>query len=415
MLKIEKLKEQADVYDITVEDTHNFFANNILVHNCTEILEHVVATKYNSKTGKVLEVGETAVCNLASINLLSHVEKGKINWDKLQKTIHSQVEALDNVIDLNFYPIEEAENSNKLYRPIGLGIMGFHDMCNALDIVYCSDKGIELASKVQEFISYHAILRSSLSAKEKGKYPKYEGSTWSKGIFPIDTYIELMKQRGKEVKEAHEYETLDWSVVRESVKQNGMRNGLTQAIAPTATIGDIYGVSPCVDPDFSILFVKSTLSGEFTVVNSFFVEDMKKENLWCPELLDAIKKVDGNVSLLNVPNKYKEKYKSAFEVDIFKFIDAAAERQKWIDQGQSLNLYSNKESMKYLNDMYFYAWEKGLKTTYYLRTLSASTIEKSTVSNKEVVKLDSEEVKEEAIKLCSLEAKLRGEICESCQ
>lgn len=412
MLKIEKIKEQADVYDITVEDTHNFFANDILVHNCTEILEHVLPTKYDSRNGDVIEVGETAVCNLASVNLASHVKNKKVDWVKLEKTIHSQIEALDNVIDINFYPIKEAEKSNKLYRPIGLGIMGFHDLCHSLDIVYCSKDGVELANKIQEFISYHSILKSSLLAKEKGKYPKYEGSTWSNGILPIDTYIKLMEERGNETKQAKDYETLDWSVVRENVKKYGMRNGLTQAIAPTATIGDIYGVSPCIDPDFSILFVKSTLSGEFTVVNSFFVEDMKNENLWGPELLDAIKKVDGNVSLLNIPEKYKEKYKSAFEVDIFSFIDAAAERQKWIDQGQSLNLYSNKESMKYLNDMYFYAWEKGLKTTYYLRTLSASTIEKSTVTNKEVIKLDTIN---EPIKLCSLEAKLRGESCESCQ
>lgn len=400
----------------------NKHAGAVLSSNlCTEILEHTKPTIYDSQWGEIKEYGETAVCNLASPNVLAHIVNGKLDWDKLAETVATQIEGLDNVIDINFYPIKEAQISNLKYRPIGLGLMGFQDACFALGIKYDSDEGVKFAGKLQEFISYHAILTSSKLAKERGKYPAYEGSTWSQGIFPIDTYIELMKYRGVDVGTASDHETLDWKIVRSHVAEFGMRNGLTMAIAPTATIGDIAGASACIDPDFSILFVRETLSGSFTMINAFFVEDMKKIGLWGKELLDAVKRVDGDISTLNLPQEYKDKYKTAFQIDIFKFIEAAAERQKWIDQGQSLNLYTASNSAKYLNDMYTFAWEKGLKTTYYLRSKGASTIEKSTGSKTSahsestVGGENPTKYTEEEVKACSIEAMRRGEICEACQ
>jgi ribonucleoside-diphosphate reductase alpha chain len=390
---------------ITFKDPSNIRYSNKhegVVHSsnlCTEILLHTKPTKYEE--GEIVEVGETAVCNLASINLANHLKVRSLDWKKLEETVSVAIRALDNVIDLNFYPTKEAANSNLKNRPIGLGIMGTHDVLHSLGIDYSSDEAVALCGKIQEFISYHAIKTSAVLAKEKGRYETYEGSTWSQGILPIDPYCDMMNARGEDTS-AKDHETLDWDKVRNLVKENGVRNSNTMAIAPTATISYIQGCSQSIEPDYSTLFVYSTLSGEFTMVNRHFVDAAKKRGLWGKELVDALKRVDGDVSMLSLPEDVTREFLNAFSVDYHYLIDAAAERQKWIDMGQSLNLYNSSTSLKYLNDMYMHAWEKGLKTTYYLRSKAATRVEKSTVSEDNNV---------EAPKACSI----LDPDCESCQ
>ena len=286
--------------------------------------------------------------------------------------------------------------------------MGWHDVFYALDVDYSSDEAVEWSDKIYEHISYGAILASSKLAKERGKYSTYKDSLWDQGILPIDTYKNLFKTRGQRVKPTS---TLDWDIVRKHISEHGMRNSNTMAIAPTATISYICGCSQSIEPNFGVIFVYSTLSGEFTQINEYFVEDIKKAGLWSQYFVDAIKSVDGDLSKLEntIPDKIKQKYKTAFQQDQLKFIDCAAARQKWIDQGQSLNLYNNKTSLKFLNNMYMHAWKSGLKTTYYLRSTAASTIEKSTVSS------NKKEYTQEEIQACSIEAMRNGEECEACQ
>jgi len=390
---------------------------------CTEILLHTKATKYGD-TGEVEEIGETAVCNLSSLNLAAHIENGNMNWDLLQKTIGTAMRMLDNVIDINYYPTKESRKSNTTHRPVGLGIMGFHDMLHLLGITYDSNEAVELSGQVQEFVSYHAILNSSKLAKERGTYRTYEGSTWDQGLLPIDTYRELIKYRGNE--DATIVQRLDWSEVKDHVAQHGMRNSNTMAIAPTATISYIAGCSQSIEPDFGVLYVYTTLSGEFTMANRFFADDMKRLGLWGKDLIDALKVVDGDIDQLNLPEDIKHKYKSAFHMPPERLIDCAAARQQWIDQGQSLNLYADTTSMKYLHDMYMYAWQKCLKTTYYLRAKAASRIEKSTGSKNGNGYLkvngngngNGQEPQENVLTdgdVCSTESRMRGEICEACQ
>jgi ribonucleoside-diphosphate reductase alpha chain len=356
---------------------------------CTEILEHTKASKYTD--GVKTEIGETAVCNLASVNLAKHVEDAEINWDKLESTVKTAIRMLDNVIDLNYYPTQEALNSNMKHRFIGLGSMGWQDMFYMLGVSYESPEAVTLSDKIYEFISYHSIQASSELAKERGKFKTYEGSTWSKNIFPIDTYKTLVEQRGEHAVTIGEIkETLDWAPVRQHVKEHGMRNALTMAIAPTATISFIAGCSQSIEPDFSVLYVYSTLSGEFTVVNEHFVADMRRLGLWDEDMVAIIKHVDGDLSVLDdavIPPQIKNKYKVAFNVDQKKLLECAAARQKWIDQGMSLNLYNNKTSLKELNDLYLHAWQLGLKTTYYLRNEAASKVEKSTVDTSQIEKI----------------------------
>lgn len=372
---------------ITFKDTSNLRYTNKhegVVHSsnlCCEILLHTKPTLYNN--GSIEKLGETAVCNLASINLKSHIENDELNWDKLSDTINIAIRGLDNVIDINFYPTAEAQNANLTHRPIGLGIMGFHDVLHELSISYNSDKSAELAGKLQEFIAYHAILASSRLASERGKYNSYQGSDWSKGKIPSDSTTRNV-----------EYQ-LDWAGVRECIAKNGMRNSNVMAIAPTATISYIQGCSQSIEPDYSLLYVYSTLSGEFTMINEYFVRKMKESGLWCQELLDALIHADGDVSLLNLPDTIKDEFLTPFDIDYRCLVDAAANRQIWIDMGQSFNIYCNKNSLKYLSDIYFYCWKSGLKTTYYLRSKAASKIEKSVVETK----------------ACSIE----NPNCESCQ
>ena len=378
---------------------------------CTEILLHTKASVY--KSGEKTEIGETAVCNLGSINLKNHVRQleskdGKIlkglNWTQLAESIASAVRMLDNVIDINFYPTREAQNSNLRHRPIGLGVMGLHDVLHILDIPFDSNAALQFNNELFEFYSRHAILASSKLAAERGTYASYKGSLWSQGILPLDTYKSFMDYRGRPVKLKSSEK---WKECREHVIQHGMRNSNVMAIAPTATIGYINGCEQSIEPNFSVLFVYENKSGNFYITNEHFVADMKREGLWTPEIISMVKEADGDVGLLNgaIPDWIKEKYKTAFDRDMFKLIECNGVRQKWIDQGISFNLYNKTTSLKYLNDIYFASWEAGLKTTYYLRNRGASKVEKSI----------SERPSEEEAAACNLEAIARGETCDSCQ
>ena len=398
---------------ITFKDPSNIRYSNKhegVVHSsnlCTEILLHTKATEYQD--GEVVDVGETAVCNLASVNLENHIKVRTLDWKKLQETVEVAVRGLDNVIDINFYPTKEARNSNLRHRPVGLGIMGTHGMLHRLGISYDSHESIDLCGKIQEFISYHAILTSSKLAKEKGHYESYEHSEWSYGNLPVDTYCRLMKHRGQKDVRASDLETMDWSKVREHIALHGMRNSNVMAIAPTATISYIQGCSQSIEPDYSVLFVYSTLSGEFTMINEHFVEAAKKKGIWCQQLIDALKAADGDVMAIDLPEDIQQKFKSAFDVSADSLISAAASRQIWIDMGQSFNLYNKGTSLKYLNDIYTNCWEQGLKTTYYLRSKSATRVEKSTVE--ESPKEEQIEDSLEGVKACAID----DPDCESCQ
>ena len=373
---------------------------------CTEITLHTKPSEYHK--GEKTKIGETAVCNLGSVNVLNHLhEDGEIDFDKLKNTIHTAVRMLDNVIDINFYPTKEASNSNLKNRPVGLGVMGIHDVLHVKNIPIDSDEAVEWNNYFFEFYSREAILASSNLAQERGAYENYEGSLWSKNIFPIDSWNNLQSYRNKnKTLETGNGESLrSWSEVRESVQQNGMRNSNVMAIAPTATIGYINGVEQSIEPNFSVLFVYENKSGNFYITNPHFVKDMKESGLWNTEMSSMIKSADGDLSLLNgaIPQEIKDKYKTAFDRDMFKLIECNAARQKWIDQAVSFNLYNKSTSLKYLNDIYISCWESGLKTTYYLRNRAASKIEKST----------STEAKEPSA--CSIEAIKNGGVCESCQ
>ena len=395
---------------ITFKDPSNLRYSNQhqgTVHSsnlCTEILLHTKPSKYQD--GEKVEIGETAVCNLGSVNLKNHLsqdESGKytLNKDLLASTVKTAIRLLDNVIDLNFYPTKEAKNANMQHRPIGLGMMATHDVLQLVDLQYDSDEAVKYVDELTEFFSYHAILSSSKLAQERGSYKTYSGSLWDKGELPIDTYNRLLDFR-KKSSGTPPGGKMDWSEVRESISKYGIRNSNTMAIAPTATIGYINGVEQSIEPNFSVLFVYENKSGNFYITNEQFVNDMKKEGIWNPQFAEAVKEVDGDVTLLDIPEKYKEKYKTAFDRDMFKLIECNAARQKWIDQGISFNLYNKGTSLKYLNDIYMAAWEAGLKTTYYLRNRGASKVEKST----------KKEYSEEEQIACSI---ANPEACEACQ
>ena len=322
---------------------------------------------------------ETAVCNLGSINLRAHIVDGKLNLALLENTVRTAVRMLDNVIDINFYPTKEAKNSNQKHRPVGLGLMGFQDALAAQGIGYASEDAVTFADRSMEAISYFAILASSELAKERGTYASYAGSKWDRGLLPIDTIDLLEQERGCPV-EVDRSSTMDWQVIRDSVARYGMRNSNVMAIAPTATISTIIGVSQSIEPPYKHLYVKSNLSGEFTHVNTGMVAELKERNLWDQEMLDALKYYDGSLAEIDrVPDDVKARYLTSFEVEPEWTIECAARRQKWIDMGQSLNLYMCEPSGKKLHEMYMLAWKKGLKTTYYLRTLAATQVEKSTI------------------------------------
>lgn len=357
---------------ITFKDPSNVRSpqNHVgVVHSsnlCTEILLHTSEE-------------ESAVCNLGSVNLVEHVHAGGIDEEKLADTVRVAIRMLDNVIDINFYPTPETKASNQRHRPIGLGLMGFQDALHKLGLSYASEEAVAFADRSMEAISYYAILSSSGLAQERGTYPSYEGSKWSQGLLPIDTLDLLERERGGHL-DMDRGVAKDWSVVRESIRRHGVRNSNTMAIAPTATIANITGISQSIEPAYKHLYVKSNLSGEFTVVNPYLVEDLKKLDLWDEEMIDDLKYFDGSVGEIErIPEALKRKYLTAFEVEPKWLIECAGRRQKWIDMGQSLNLYIAQPSGKQLSDMYQMAWERGLKTTYYLRGMSATQVEKSTL------------------------------------
>jgi len=349
---------------------------------CTEIFLHTKPSKY--ELGEKSEVGETAVCNLSSINLKEHIkDNNKLDFKLLAKNIAIQMRMLDNVIDLNFYPTKEAEKANMSHRPVGAGTMGWADVFNAYKVNFSSEDAVKFSDELYEFISYHCLLNSSRMSKERGAYSTYEGSLWDQGVLPIDTYKSLMEYLGQKpiIHRGKKYapET-DWKDLRTHVGLHGMRNSNTMAVAPTATISYIQGCSASIEPDFSTLFVYENKSGNLTIVNEWFINECKELGLWNPKLIEMLKAVDGDVSRLNgeLPEDLKSRYRTAFDHDQFLLIDSAAARQKWIDMGQSLNLFNASTSLKYLNDLYMHARNRGLKSTYYLRNRAASKIEKST-------------------------------------
>ena len=355
---------------------------------------------------------EIAVCNLGSVNLAKHTDENGVNMEMLEKTINTAMRMLDNVIDYNYYSVPQARRSNLRHRPVGLGLMGFQDALYKQGIAYASEEAVEFADRSMEAISYFAIQASSNLAAERGSYPTFEGSLWSKGILPIDSLENLEKARGKYI-EVDKSTTLDWAALRKQVKKQGMRNSNTMAIAPTATISNISGVSQSVEPTYQNLFVKSNLSGEFTVVNPYLVQDLKALKLWDDVMVNDLKYFDGSVQPIDrIPEELKAKYATAFEIDPRWLVEAASRRQKWIDQGQSLNLYMAQPSGKNLDNLYKLAWVRGLKTTYYLRSLGATHVEKSTVDSQTTTSaVQSEPVSSAAPKACSI---LDPE-CEACQ
>lgn len=361
-------------------------------------------------------VDEIAVCNLGSINLAQHVTDKGLDLEKLQRTIKTAVRMLDNVIEINYYSVPQAKRSNLRHRPVGLGLMGFQDALYKCDIAYSSHKAVDFADKTMEAISYYAISASADLAQEKGSYATFEGSLWSKGILPIDSIKALADYRTDKYLDLDRSQTLDWNTLRDRVMKVGMRNSNVMAIAPTATISNICGICQSIEPTYQNLYVKSNLSGEFTVVNPYLVKDLKKLKIWDEVLVNDLKYFNGSVQQIDrIPADLKAKYATAFEIDPQWLIEAGARRQKWIDQSQSLNVYIDKPSGKKIDTVYKLAWIRGLKTTYYLRTLGASDAEKSTVSRSTLnaVKANHDEIvlTASAAQVCPID----DPSCEACQ
>ncbi len=395
---------------ITFKDPCNLRYTNQhagVVHSsnlCTEITLHTNDT-------------EIAVCNLGSINLPAHINENGLDATKLERTINTAMRMLDNVIDYNYYSVPQARDSNLKHRPVGMGVMGFQDSLYKQRMPYTSEEAIEFADRSMEAISYFAIKASTNLAEERGRYSSFEGSLWSKGILPIDSIDYLAEGRGSylDLDRSH---TFDWDSLRARVQKVGMRNSNTMAIAPTATISNICGVSQSIEPTYQNLFVKSNLSGEFTVVNPYLIEDLRDRGLWDEVMANDLKYYDGSVQMIDrVPADLKQLYQTAFEIDPRWLVEAAARRQKWIDQGQSLNLYMSEPSGSKLDSLYKLAWVRGLKTTYYLRSMGATHVEKSTMDTKRASKLNAvkntaqEAAGSTAPKACSI----LDPDCEACQ
>ncbi|MDC3012036.1 ribonucleoside-diphosphate reductase subunit alpha [SAR86 cluster bacterium] len=355
---------------------------------------------------------EIAVCNLGSINLPNHLnENGDLNEEKIERTITTAIRMLDNVIDINYYAVPQAENSNFKHRPIGLGIMGFQDALYIKKTPYASEEAVSFADESMEMVSYYAIKSSSDLASERGAYTSYEGSLWSKGILPLDSIELLKKERGENYLEVDTASKLDWEGLRKTVKKQGMRNSNVMAIAPTATIANITGLTQSIEPTYSNLFVKSNLSGEFTIINMHLVEALKEIDMWDEVMVYDLKNLNGSLEGINrVPDDLKKLFATSFEVEPKWLIEAASRRQKWIDQSQSLNLYVSEPNGKKLDVMYKMAWLRGLKTTYYLRSRSATTSEKSTITNLELNAVAANQGSE-APEACSI----LDPDCEACQ
>jgi len=353
---------------------------------------------------------EIAVCNLGSVNLKNHLdEENNLDKSKLKKTISTAIRMLDNVIDINYYAVPQAENSNFKHRPIGLGIMGFQDILQIKKIPYSSDEAVDLADDSMETVSYFAIEASSDLANERGSYSSYEGSLWSKGIFPIDSISILKDHRTEGFLDQNEEKTMDWESLKEKVSKQGIRNSNVMAIAPTATIANITGVTQSIEPTYSNLFVKSNLSGEFTVINQNLVNALKEIDMWDDVMVYDLKNLNGSLeSISRVPEDIKRIFATSFEIEPKWLIESASRRQKWIDQSQSLNLYVAEPNGKKLDVMYKMAWLRGLKTTYYLRSKGATTSEKSTISNSELNKV-------QAAVAVNNPSPIDEEDCEACQ
>lgn len=374
-----------------------------VVHNsnlCTEITLNTL-------------VDETAVCNLGSLNFAKFVKNGKFDEALVAEVTKISMRMLDNVIDINFYPTEPARRSNMRHRPVGLGVRGFQDALYLLDIPFDSEAAVQFADSSMECVSYHAIFASSELAKERGAYETYKGSKWSRNLFPQDTIALLGKERGRVIP-VDSTERLPWKTVRDHVAQFGMRNSNCLAVAPTATTANIVGCVPTIEPIYKNLYVKSNQAGDFIVINDYLVTDLKMHGLWDSEMLNKIKFYDGSIQAIpEIPQALREKYKEVFEIDFKWLVQSAAHRGKWIDQSQSLNMYFRGSSGKELSDIYFMAWEMGLKTTYYLRTLSASQVEKSTVSTAQFGSTHSRAV---TTPVALVEAPIVvGPTCESCE
>lgn len=361
---------------------------------------------------------EIAVCNLGSINLAQHIVDGKIDEAKLAETVKTAIRMLDNVIDINYYSVKTARTSNMRHRPIGLGIMGFQDALYKMNTAYSSEEAVEFADRSMELVSYYAIKASSDLAVERGSYSTFEGSLWSKGVLPIDSIAILEEHRGKNFIEVDKSSTQNWDALRKQVQSQGMRNSNVMAIAPTATIANITGVSQSIEPTYQNLYVKSNLSGEFTVVNPYLVRDLKERGLWDSVMVNDLKYYEGSLQKIDrIPAELKALYATAFEVEPRWIVDAASRRQKWIDQAQSLNLYVSGANGKKLDITYRMAWYRGLKTTYYLRALAATTTEKSTIDTGELNAVSAKAAPAlsagpaEVPKACSLD----DPDCEACQ
>ncbi|MBX6319777.1 ribonucleoside-diphosphate reductase subunit alpha [Pigmentiphaga sp.] len=348
--------------------------------------QHVgVVHSSNLCTEITLNTSETeiAVCNLGSVNLVAHLKTNadgtvELDHEKLRRTIRVAMRMLDNVIDINYYAVDKARNSNLRHRPVGLGIMGFQDALHIMRVPYASEAAVEFADRSMEAVCYYAYLASTELAEERGRYSTFEGSLWDRGILPQDTIKMLREERGGYV-DVDESSSLDWNALRERIKLHGMRNSNCVAIAPTATISNIIGVSACIEPTYQNLYVKSNLSGEFTIVNDYLVRDLKKLGLWDEVMIADLKYFDGSLAKIDrVPPELRKLYATAFEIEPRWLVECAARRQKWIDQSQSLNIYMAGASGKKLDETYKLAWQRGLKTTYYLRTLGATSAEKST-------------------------------------
>jgi ribonucleoside-diphosphate reductase alpha chain len=355
---------------------------------------------------------EIAVCNLGSVNLVNHVDENGLNQEKLKETVTTAVRMLDNVIDINYYSVPQAENSNLKHRPIGMGVMGFQDALYKQRISYASEQAVDFADTSMEVVSYFAITASTELAEERGRYESYKNSLWDQGILPIDSLQKLNEARGKGYLEVNMDQRLDWAHLRDRIQRSGMRNSNVLAIAPTATIANISGVSQSIEPTYQNLYVKSNLSGEFTVVNPYLVQDLKKIDLWDSVMVNDLKYYEGSVQNIDrVPAEIKQIYATAFEVEPRWLVDAASRRQKWIDQAQSLNLYVAGASGKKLDVTYRMAWLRGLKTTYYLRALAATTTEKSTVSDNSLNKVSTAPEGAAVPMACSID----DPDCEACQ
>ena len=356
---------------------------------------------------------EIAVCNLGSVNLAQHVDENGLNMEKLSKTITTAMRMLDNVIDYNYYSVPQARRSNLRHRPVGMGIMGFQDALYKTRTSYGTEEAIEFADRSMEAVSYFAIQASSAMAEERGAYSSFKGSLWSQGILPIDS-LKLLKEARDGYLEVDDSQTLDWDSLRQHVQKHGMRNSNCMAIAPTATISNICGVTQSIEPTYQNLFVKSNLSGEFTVVNPYLVHDLKAQGLWDNVMVNDLKYFDGSVQAIDrIPDDLKMLYSTAFEIDARWLVEAASRRQKWIDQGQSLNLYMAEPDGKKLDNLYKLAWVRGLKTTYYLRSMGATHVEKSTLSDDRANKLAA--VDREAGSAAPMACAIDDPECEACQ